>query len=612
VPAHPIDIAAHSRMLEPILGRFGDHLRRMELKAPKIPFVSNRTGAFITDAQATDPEYWVGHLRGTVRFADCVATLAQEPARVYLEVGPGKALSSLAAAHGAVPSQQVLSSLRHPEEKLADDAYFLGLLGRLWALGVKIDWEPIWGEAKRRRVPLPTYAFQRSPYFIEPGAARALPRDEAPLRVDDVAAWGYRPVWRPRLAECEIDVEAELGAAAPQTWLVFVDETGLGARVVARLRAAGQRVVEVRPGDAFARIREDAYVLAPERGREGYDALIRDLVAHGAAPSRIAHFWLVTTRESFRPGGSFFHRNQEQGFFSLLFLAQAIGEENLPKPLHLSVFTSGAAQVRDEAVPYPEKATAMGPVRVIPRELPGVTCAILDLEPPQPSDKLFGGRIGMGLVDPFAGRRSVDAALDKLAGRVLEDLLAEPRGFTGAFRGDKRFEQEFRGLELPEAEARPLARAGPTSSPAASAASGSAWRRRWSAPAPTSSCSPAIPCRPAKPGSGAGAGRSTPSPRASARCSASRRSAVRVMVASADVCNLEQMRTAVAAATSGSARSTASCTPRASSRTARCSPRAPGRSRTSSRRRSTGRRCSTRSSPTARSTGWRSSPRRAR
>ncbi len=456
----PIDIAAHSRMLEPILGRFEAYLRTIQLNPPKIPFVSNRTGAFITDEQATDPEYWVGHLRGTVRFAECIATLAQEPGRVYLEVGPGKALSSLTQAHGGVPAQQVLSSLRHPEEKLPDDVHFLGVLGRLWALGVEVDWEQIWGGAKRRRVPLPTYAFQRTPYFIEPGAT-ALVQDTRPLRVDDIAAWGYRPVWRPKLADCEVDVEAELGSGAPQTWLIFVDETGVGSRVVTRLRAAGHRVIEVHPGDAVARIREDSYVLAPERGREGYDELIRDLVAHGAAPSRIAHFWLVTAEEKFRPGGSFFHRNQEQGFFSLLFLAQAVGEENLPKPLHLSVFTSGAAQVRDEPVPYPEKATAAGPVRVIPRELPGITCASIDLELPQASEKLFGGRIGMGLVDPFAGRRSVAAALDSLANRVLEDLLAGPRNFTGAYRGDKRFEQEFRSLELLEPEA-PIAREGGT------------------------------------------------------------------------------------------------------------------------------------------------------
>ena len=99
------------------------------------------------------------------------------------------------------------------------------------------------------------------------------------------------------------------------------------------------------PEVPFGREGQD-YVLAPERGCEGYDALIRDLVAHGHSPTRIAHFWGVTLGESFRPGSSFLHRNLEQGFYSLLFLAQAMAEENLPRPIHLTVVTTGAAQVR--------------------------------------------------------------------------------------------------------------------------------------------------------------------------------------------------------------------------------------------------------------------------
>ena len=108
-----------------------------------------------------------------------------------------------------------------------------------------------------------------------------------------------------------------------------------------RLRAAGHRVVTVHAGDAFARTSDDTYTLAPEHGREGYDALLADLAQRDLSPARIAHFWLVTQDESFRPGSSFFQRNLEQGFWSLFFLGQAMGEIGL-KPLpHLTVITSG-------------------------------------------------------------------------------------------------------------------------------------------------------------------------------------------------------------------------------------------------------------------------------
>ncbi|MDO9526791.1 MAG: SDR family NAD(P)-dependent oxidoreductase [Gemmobacter sp.] len=423
-----IDIAAHSRMLEPILKRFGDFLRGIQLSAPNLPIISNRSGRLLTAKQATDPEYWVYHLRGTVMFADCMATLNNTPSRVYLEVGPGKALSSLAQANG-VPSNQVLSSLRHPDQVIADDAYFIGTIGRLWALGVPVDWAPIWGDASRHRVPLPTYPFQRSRYFIEPGQAQAEPEHAWPDHNSDLSAWGWRPHWRPRAAEPEVDIDA-LDQSTPRTWLVFADGVGLAANTTARLRGAGHKVIEVRAGDTFARTGEDTYVIAPERGREDYDRLIHDLVAHGHAPSRIAHYWLVTDGATYRPGSSFFHRNQEQGFYSLLFLAQALAEERLPHPIHITAITTGAAQVKSEPLRHPEKATVLGPLRVIPREFPGVTCSALDVSLPA---------------------RSRDG-LEALSLQVLEDLLSDPASTTVALRGERRYELGYRPAALPEAE----------------------------------------------------------------------------------------------------------------------------------------------------------------
>ncbi|WP_218008663.1 type I polyketide synthase [Hydrogenophaga flava] len=433
-----IDIAAHSRMLEPILGRFEAYLRSIRLNPPKIPIISNRDGQPLSAADATDPLYWVRHLRNTVQFADCLATLKKSSQRVYLEVGPGKALGSLAQANG-VPSSQVINSLRHAEHAVPDDVWFLGTLGRLWANGVRVDWEPIWGEARRLRVPLPTYAFQRKPYFIEPGKARTA-AEEAPqlLRTDDVGAWGYQPRWRPRQANVDIDVTLDLGQTSPQNWLVFADEAGLADRLVARLRDASHRVTVVRAGDLFARLNDTEYLLAPERGREGYDELLRDLVASGNTPQHIVHAWLVTQEERFRPGSSFFHRNIEQGFFSLLFLVQAIAEENLPRPQHLTVLSSDAVRVRNETLRYPEKSTLMGPAKVAPRELPGLTCSVLDLVLPT--------------VDK--GWRAKPNAQDwaSLTDRVLEELFAAPDNCVAAIRSDKRFELTHVPLPLPPSE----------------------------------------------------------------------------------------------------------------------------------------------------------------
>ncbi|SMX26462.1 Phthiocerol/phenolphthiocerol synthesis polyketide synthase type I PpsE [Pelagimonas phthalicica] len=432
-----IDIAAHSRMLDPILEDFRTYLRSITLNPPQVPLTSNRTGALMTAEQATDPDYWVEHLRGTVHFADCIGTLAKED-RIFLEVGPGKALSALSRQHSDVTPNQVISSLRHPEDAIPDDKHMFEVMGRLWALGAEIDWEQIWGEARRVRVPLPTYAFQRSPYFIAPGEAKTDTASQYLMRSDDISDWGWKPVWRPRSAQVEVDI-ADLAEADPQTWLIFRDESGLASGAATQLRAANHQVVEVSVGDSFARLSEDHYLLSPERGREGYDMLLQDLAARGVVPTRIAHFWLVTQDESHRPGSSFFHRVQEQGFYSLMFLAQALAEEGTAKP-HISIFTNSAAKLRDEALPYPAKATIAGPARVIPRELPGVTVSTCDLELPKAPQSSFWGRA--------KAMASHATSMQALTSRVLEELLAEPADLVAALRKDRRFEAAMKPVKL--------------------------------------------------------------------------------------------------------------------------------------------------------------------
>ncbi|MDQ2066227.1 beta-ketoacyl synthase N-terminal-like domain-containing protein [Xinfangfangia sp. CPCC 101601] len=414
-----IDIAAHSRMLEPILERFGAYLRAIPLHAPQLPIVSNRTGQPLTAAEATSPDYWVQHLRNTVNFRACMESLSQ-PGRVFMEMGPGRALSSLAQANG-LAAGQVIAALRHPEQKMADDAWHIATIARLWACGVKVDWAPIWGGKRRLRVPLPTYAFQKKPYFIEPSVASAPQEDPLPERIEDLGQWGWRPHWKPETTSAELEDLPEL---APQNWLFFADETGLAAASAARLRQAGHKVTLVHAGDTFARKGSD-YILSPERGREGYDLLIRDLVARDLTPQRIAHFWLVTSRESFRPGSSFLHRNIEQGFYSLMFLAQAIADEGLSGPIHLTTLTTGAAQVKAEALPYPEKAMVLGPLRVIPREVPGLVTGSLDLGP-LPKDQA------------------------PLVERILEELISTPT--FAALRGERRYGLTLRPAPLPKAE----------------------------------------------------------------------------------------------------------------------------------------------------------------
>ncbi len=431
-----IAIAAHSRLVDPILEEFGDYLRGLELSPPTIPFVSNLTGTWIRDDEATDPDYWVSHLRGTVRFADGIGTLLDDPARVLLEVGPGNTLSSLARQHvDAGPGRTVLPSMRHPEEKTGDDAYLLTTAGRLWACGVDIEPVGAGEDERRKRVSLPTYPFQNQPYWIEASkqVSAAATEPEQPTRLEDEDEWFQQPAWGRR------DAPLPDEAVGAQTWLVFLDDAGLGAGLAERLSARGDTVLKVRAGDAYAQLSETEYILTPEHGRAGYDQLMSDVIAAGRTPARIAHFWSVTDDENYRPGSNFFHRTQENGFYSLFFLAQALAGNSLTGGLHLDVFSNGMQQVADEPLRHPEKATLLGPCGVIPRELAGVTCASIDIDfrlDQKPSWGLF--RRKAAPVDPGTLQDAID-----------EEVTATPGNRTVARRGDERWELGYERCEKP-------------------------------------------------------------------------------------------------------------------------------------------------------------------
>src|SRR3984957_12968629 len=158
--------AFHSPMMEPVLAPFTELLRKIKFGAPQIPYVSNVTAKWITPAEAKSPEYWAGHVRQTVRFADGVAELIKDSKYVLLEVGPGQTLSTLARQHPAKANEQtVFASLAMTGEQ--EPHGLLDTLGRLWMNGVSVDWKQFYANERRRRAVLPTYPFERKRYWPE-------------------------------------------------------------------------------------------------------------------------------------------------------------------------------------------------------------------------------------------------------------------------------------------------------------------------------------------------------------------------------------------------------------------------------------------------------------
>ncbi|HWS86517.1 MAG TPA: beta-ketoacyl synthase N-terminal-like domain-containing protein [Pyrinomonadaceae bacterium] len=187
-------VATHSAMLEPILDDYARVVGRVRLNAPALPYVSNVTGNWITAEEATDPAYWVKHMRQTVRFADGLRELMTVEDCVLLEVGPGQTLGTFARqAQGPAGPHPVLTSMRHPKERHSDVVHLLNTLGKLWVAGVGVSWPALYGGERRRRVALPTYPFERQRYWVErrfvaAAAAQTSANEEAEGARRDTAA----------------------------------------------------------------------------------------------------------------------------------------------------------------------------------------------------------------------------------------------------------------------------------------------------------------------------------------------------------------------------------------------------------------------------------------
>jgi amino acid adenylation domain-containing protein len=422
--------AFHSPMMDPILEAFAERVAQTERRAPQMPFVSNVTGTWITEEDATDPRYWASHLRQTVRFADGVGELLLEPSRVLLEVGPGRTLSTLARRHpNATPGLVVLSSLRHPRDQGSDVAFALNALGKLWLAGVKVDWAGFSAHERRHRLPLPTYPFERQRYWIEAGELPRAARSTELSKNPRIAEWFYVPSWQRQ------DLPLPLPPAASEDgakgWLVFADEQGLGTQLATRLADQGQDVVTVQAGSGFERLDEGVYRINPAT-RDDYDALIQELIGRGKLLAHIVHLWGVTSGDGAPAGDKAVERAQERGFYSLLFLAQALDEAGLVQPLRLDVVSTNVQEVTGEEVLRPEKATLLGPCKVMPQEYPNLTCRSIDVVLPAPGTPRW----------------------DELVEKLLAESAAEPSNLTVAYRGRHRWVQTWRRDEVAEGAAR--------------------------------------------------------------------------------------------------------------------------------------------------------------
>ena len=406
-----VERAFHSCMVESAMAPLAEAVSQVERHPPSIPFLSNRSGQWITDQEATDPNYWAQQMRHTVLFSQGLDELLRDPAMALLEVGPGRTLSAICRNHPAfADGHRLVTSLPGAdEERCLTEA-----LGGLWTAGVEVDWDAFQQGCRRRRVPLPGYPFERQRYWVEarpPSEARTTSQ-----RSEDPSEWFYVPRWKQALPH-PAQVEGVQNAQDP--WLVFSSD-GLGERLLRRLRDRGVHLIRIRVGDGFRQLDEQDYQLAPDNP-EGYRSLLESLARH---PSRILHLW------------SWGADSQDLGFYSLMHLAQAWGGLPDSPQAEILVVAGPLHSVTGQERLIPEQSALLGPCRVIPREYPQLSCRVLDAELPSAQP---------------AGREE-----ERLLSLLARSLLLGDAPPLQAFRGGEGWIPLWEPVRLPARSDRPL------------------------------------------------------------------------------------------------------------------------------------------------------------
>jgi acyl transferase domain-containing protein len=369
--AHPF----HSTLLQPMQDKLAALIDTVERNAPTVTIISNATGTVLTEAQATDPQYWADHLCRPVRFAESIQNFAAD---AYVELGAGQTLGGL-VRQNVTTRPTVLGTLPAPwpaVDRPEENVSVLETCGRLWEIGIDLDWAAF--DRGGQLAELSPYPFQRTRFWPQAKEKSATPSN----------GLLYSPIWRTDLSRPQLD---ELTG----TLIVFADDTGIGGRLADIAEAAGMRVVEVAPGTG--RRRDGRRVVIDPTVPELYREI---LAADG--PVQVVHLWSLLADS---PDTAI-----TSGFDTLLLAVQALAGTAKDHGVRLLTVSDGSSEIVGGDTPTPYRAIVHGLGRGVRAEYPGLSWRGIDLAPD---------------ADPLAAAKNLAEELRR-GPWSYEDTAAEP------------------------------------------------------------------------------------------------------------------------------------------------------------------------------------------
>lgn len=374
--------ALHSAMMEPVTATFAAALEGITLHSPRVPYISTVTGDWIRPGDAVSPAYWARQMRETVQFAAGLKQLIAGEDALFLEIGPGRDLNALAGrAIENLPRHKSAAMGAPPQTKNGEASYLFDKIGLCWCYGAVVDWQAVHAGQSRSRVSLPTYPFEETTFPIEfPNTVSPEPKKNLTPQEYSLAESFHLPYWKQ-----ESVLHDEPVTDRPGHWLVMANRDQTGAirsfdqTLVNSLQNRGNRVTVVYGGEEYS-------------AKEDYERLVQKLLKEGKAsfPTQIVHLWGTGQPEPQSSGRAAFDACLAPGYYSLLYLAQALVkagvavkgvdmDENTPKiGIHMTL--TGVCAISGDEELRPELTPVLGLCKTIPQEYPNLVCRGYDIQ----------------------------------------------------------------------------------------------------------------------------------------------------------------------------------------------------------------------------------------
>ncbi|RLU00286.1 type I polyketide synthase [Ketobacter sp.] len=156
--------AFHSPMMQPMLDKFAQVVEQVKLRAPRIRFISSKTGKTATQ-DVKNAHYWVEHVRDAVLFLEAAKELGQQKIQACLEIGPGANLVKLAPQ--CIESAQPITYLYSVDRDGNESAHLTAVVASLHCAGANLNWKNLFIGGERTRVDLPTYPYQKQSFWVD-------------------------------------------------------------------------------------------------------------------------------------------------------------------------------------------------------------------------------------------------------------------------------------------------------------------------------------------------------------------------------------------------------------------------------------------------------------